>query len=219
MYQKMGIVSGLGAAAGARMLSCLIKSCQQKGAVRDSDFPEIILHSIQSEGLDNHGIADDAAFRMELLTSVQMLNRCGVELIMIACNTAHVHHAELQDASRAEILNMVDIATEDMDNKVVGVASSATTRETGLYAESLFKRSARIVMVSDAQQKTLDSIIGKVLAGKNGEKERQQLHDIIYSLRREGAEEVILGCTELPLVMLERCIDPVEKTIERALSL
>lgn len=215
---RIGIISGIGAAAGARMLVSLIAECQRRGAKRDSDFPEIMLHSMQSEGLDNTGIADEGAFRMELLSSVLTLNRCGVDLIMIACNTAHLYHKELQEISRAEILNMVDIAAEGLEGKSVAVFSSRTTRDTGLYATALIRQGVqRVIEANDDTQKKIDMIIAHVMAGINTSKDRELLSEIVNEYGK-NADTVILGCTELPVVLTEGCIDPMEKIIARALS-
>lgn len=216
---KIGIISGIGAAAGARMLNMLIAEVQKRGAKRDCDFPEIILHSMQSEGLDNTGIADAATFRMELLTSVLMLNRCGVDFIMIACNTAYLHHKELQGISRATILNMVNIASEGLEGKSVAVLSSRTTRDTGLYATALINNNVKSVVEADEQtQKMIDMLIAHVIAGVNNPKDFELLYDIVKEYGKH-ADEVILGCTELPVILSHGCIDPMEKVIERVLSI
>lgn len=220
---KIGIVSGMGASAGAYLLRQLITACQKNGAACDADFPEIFLHSVQSEGLDKHGIADWWTLEMELGTSVARLNHCGADRIIIACNTAHVFWNMLQEYSHAEILNMVDIAVEGTQGKIVGVMSSATTREEKLYENALEKAGATCLHVHSYQQKILDDVIDHVIKGTNDRWDKEQLISIIDSLRSRGAKNVILGCTELPVVMSEHVfgdfvIDPGEKTVERAIS-
>lgn len=221
--KKIGIVSGLGAAAGAHLYTQLVKACQKKGAKRDCDFPEVFLHGIQSEGLDKHGISDFDTLRMELLDSIARLNGCGADVIIIACNTAHIFLKELQEASRAKILNMIEIASTGTGEGPVGIISSATTRFEGIYEKTLSKQKVPCLHVYDYQQVILDSIIERVISGQNEVWDQEEVFSIIESLKDRGATKVILGCTELPLVFINRfpgdfCIDPGQKTVERAIS-
>jgi len=220
--KKIGIIGGMGAAAGARIYQMLIKECQKNGAQLDQDFPEVILHNIPTKGLDQHGIADHAVLRRELIASIDMLNTFGVELIMIACNSAHVHHRYLQDKSKTQILNMVNIAVESVGAATrVGIISSSTTRESKLYEDALNARDITAVLTTTEQQQTVDALIEKAIRGRITDKHRQKLFYIIRSMIRRGADEVILGCTELPLIgnPFGLCIDAGEKMIERAVAL
>src|SRR5712692_7802205 len=164
----------MGAAAGSRLYDFLIKRCQINGAEKDSDFPEVFLHNIPSKGMDEKGISNSEVVKQELLWSVMLLNRCVAEVILIACNSVHVYHKYLQSNSKAEILNMIDIAVEDVGAvEKVGVLSSSSTRNCGLYAAALQARSIEIVQTTDEQQNIVDMIIARVIAGTVNTIDRQ----------------------------------------------
>lgn len=218
VYKKIGIVSGMGAAAGARMLSLLIKECQRRGAKLDRDFPEIILHNMPSEGLNNEGISDSVKFLNELAHSIKLLNSCGVEVIMIACNTAHLFYDELQRNSKAKILNMVEIACEELEGKSVAVLSSRTTRDTSLYTTALINKGVKKILEADeATQNELDMIIENVIAGNDCRVDDFIMHGIVDRCEIE-CDVVILGCTELTEIIIGECIDPMRKVIEKVLE-
>lgn len=220
--KKIGIIGGLGAAAGARFYDALVRECQRRGAAADADFPEVVLHGVPSRGLDKGGVADYGVLLQDLSSSVEMLNRCGVDVIAIACNSAHVYHPVLQAASDVEILNMVEIAAGSVGAATqVGVISSATTKESGLYESALAARGVRAIHTTPDQQQMVDGMIERAISGRLTEKHRRKLYYVMRSMLRRGADEIILGCTELPLVgdPLGLCIDAGQKTIERLVEL
>lgn len=219
--KKIGIIGGMGASAGLRLLDILIKAYQKNGAVKDNDFPEVFLHNLSSKGMDETGIVDHDLIKKDLVQSVAILNWCGAETIIIACNSVHAHHKYLQSCSDAEILNMVEIAVDIVGAaKKVGVISSASTKASNLYSDALAARGIEVIQTTDAQQKTADGIIAKVISGKSGTAEQLLLAGIADSIRRNGAEQIILGCTELPLVGIpaNRYIDPSVEIIKKVME-
>lgn len=218
---KIGIIGGLGAAAGARLFDLLIRAYQLNGAVLDSDFPEVVLHSIPSKAMNETGITDYELLERELQNSVGILNWCGMDYIMIACNSAHEFIDQLQSKSSAQILNMVDAAIDAVgDSSVIGVLCSASSNGGSLYENALLARGKKIIQSDKRQQKIVDGIIAKAIAGKSGPHEQLALADIADSMRKHGAEKIILGCTELPLVGIpkNRYIDPSAEIIKKVMQ-
>jgi aspartate racemase len=220
--KKFGIVSGMGAAAGVHFYDTLIKEYQKNGATTDSDFPEVILHNVPTRGLNKHGVSNSMVLVKELVGSIEMLNRCGAEVIMIACNSAHMNHQYLQMMSKARILNMVEIAADSIGVATrVGVISSESTKESRLYEDILSRRGINVIQTTPEQQQMVDGMIEKAISGRINDKHRQKLAYIMRSMIRRGADEIILGCTELPLIgnPFGLCIDAGKKMIERAVTL
>lgn len=213
--KSIGILSGMGAAAGVRFYGLMIKECQRKGAKKDSDFPKIVLYNMPAKGMDAKGVADELIIKDELLEGIALLNSLKVDLIIIACNTVHIYHKFLQKHSSARILNMVEsaIAVCEKNSTKFGVICSATSRDAGLYTKA--------IQVTRIQQNTVDKIIGNVIAGKSKKKDRTDLKKIIASMFNRGAHKIILGCTELPLVSPKHknIIDAGKVVVEEALSL
>ena len=218
--KKIGIIAGIGAAAGVHFYDLIVKACQAKGAVNDNDFPEILIHNISASGTSEKGITDDYEILLQLLSSVKFMNKCGVDVIAIACNTVHVHFGKLQENSEAEIINMIEVTADSVkDCKVVGILSSSTTKETKLYESALTKRSINVIRTSVSQQERIDALIGKAIAGKIGTDEKHELRYLAYEMKQQGAEKVILGCTELPLIEVPKdCVDAGAAMIERIVN-
>ena len=221
--KRIGIISGMGAAAGCRLYDLLIKHCQAHGAAKDSDFPEVFLHSIPSAGMDTTGVSDPERVKIELLDSVHLMNQRAVDVILIACNSVHAYHDVFQAASEAVILDIVNLAVESAaGSNMVGVISSASTKAARLYEKELALRGVRTKLTTEDQQIMVDRAIARAIAGKNDGSDHRQLVRIMGSMMLEGAEKVILGCTELPLLGAfprPPCIDPSELLIKKAMSL
>ena len=210
--RRVGIIGGLGAAAGVRMFDLVVREYQRRGAAHDDEFPEIIVHSLASLGLDEQGIADQAVLRTDLTRSIEMLNTYDVEVIMIACNSAYQDYEHLRSISRAEVLNMIEITAGVATRSAtcIGVISSSSTKSHGLYTTALESRGAKVIQTTKSQQQIIDNVIAKVIAGKQAYDEQCALIKLINLMKYQGATEVILGCTELPLAMPAWCsfIDP-----------
>ncbi len=222
----IGILSGMGAAAGSRVLKLLIKECQRRGAKEDSDYPEILLYNLPAEGMNAKGIADENRIRTELKSGVDLLNKAGCRLIIIACNTVHIYREMLQRASDALILDMPAAAVRACKGcKKVGLLTSNTMRQTELYDQMLKKMLGAIpVHISDFEQGAIDLTIGRIIAGNWEGRHEYAMQSIINDLLDDGgAEKVILGCTELPLLPLVFpagvLVDPAQHIIEEALDL
>jgi aspartate racemase len=221
----IGILSGMGAAAGVHVLDLLIAECQRRGARADKDFPEILLYNLPASGMNEKGVTDENAIRVELLGGVKLLNEAGCRFIIIACNTVHVYREMLQRKSDALILDMPTAAIRTCAGLMkIGVLSSRTTRETGLYEKAIKKMlGAECLQVSECEQGAVDMMIGHIIAGTVEGRHEIALQSIISDLVAAGAEKVILACTELPLMPLEfkpgLLVDPAQEVVEEVLSL
>ena len=208
--RKIGIIGGIGAAAGARLFDMLIKECQKRGAKCDSDFPEVLLHSISALGTSERGVDDEDEILGQLIESVVMLNTCGVDVIAIACNTVHLHIDTLREFSNAHILNMPKLAACKAHG-TLGVLCSRTSLRQGLYQTN--------IAPTEVQQDAIDAAIGRAISGHITEMDRLHITNIVSDFYKRGADDVILGCTELPLVYRGGAvIDPYDAVIEELLK-
>jgi aspartate racemase len=210
--KRIGILGGMGAAAGVRFLDLLVKECQRRGARCDVEFPEIVLYSIASSGMDETGITNPKRMRDDLSDGVTLLNDCDVDVILIACNSVHVYHDELQRNSKARIVNMPKLAVA-MCPEVFGVICSRSAREATVYP-------ATAMYPTWIDQEQVDDIIERIIGGTTKASDSPTLQTMIKHLFKAGAKKVILGCTELPLILpdIENVIDPARIAIAEVLN-
>jgi aspartate racemase len=190
----IGILAGMGAAAGARFYNNLIAEYQKTGALQDCDFPEIVLINISSKGMNECGVANEHVIRADLLHGIWLLNHIGAHVIVIACNTVHCYLDYLQERSHAPILSMVAAGERACEGYKYGLISSRTTRDLEIYHP--------YITLDDARQEIVDEVIARIIAGRNDQLDRDTMlgfvKDIIFKAK---ADKVLIGCTELSLAI------------------
>src|SRR5258708_17661521 len=124
--------------------------------------------------MNSEGVSNSETLRDDLCRSVQALNLLGVDVIVIACNTAYLYYEYLQARSEAIILNMVDITVECVStSRVVGVISSRSSRSSSLYIEKLRARDMKVINTTDNEQIQIDDMISRVISGTIRSEERR----------------------------------------------
>lgn len=201
--KTIGILGGMGPSASASMYQKIVQLCQEQyGAVQDTDYPKIILYSLPLTGFDETGIVDAAHVLKQLKAGIAKLVSAGCDCIVMACNTVHVFYNQLQAACPVPIIHMVEETVKAAaGHHVVGVLSSETTAKTGLYVHTLQAQGVHTLTPSASQQVAITEVITHVMAGLQSEADVHVLQAVCQSLQSQGATAIILGCTELPLVL------------------
>jgi len=157
----------------------------------------------------------------QILKGIQLLARANVEFAVITCNTAHYFLPQIEDQLPIPVLNMIELVVEEikkLGKYRVGLLATDGTIQSGLYDRYIFDQDLDCIKPDIQHQKRLMEIIyGKegIKAGFVNEANRKLLLGCISDLLNNGAEIIILGCTELPLVlkhkdMNSQIIDPLE---------
>lgn len=201
--QSIAILGGMGPQASAKLLEILIDVCTKDfGAKNDSDFPEIILNSVPVPNF----IADQKNLKVVLnilKNRVKRLENFNPTCFGIACNTAHVLLKDLQANTKVPFVSIIKevaekVAAAQIDK--VGLLATPVTINSGLYQNALAKKNINVVIPSKSDQKIVESAIWKVLAGRINKRDKQKLVLVAERLVKKGAQGIILGCTELPLI-------------------
>lgn len=176
----------------------------------------MILHSVPVPDFISSDQLRGEALEM-LQKRVGDANKLNISCISIACNTAHILLPQLQVVSKVPFVSMIDETVKQVhkDNKkIVGFMGTPSTIKYGLYQTALKEYGISAIIPSKRQLTTLETIIRNVLAGKILERDTKKLQMIGDSLITKGAEALILGCTELPLVFPKRYSLPVYNPAE-----
>lgn len=211
------IIGGMGPEASGYLYKLLIDlAIKEFGAKNNDDFPEIILHSVPVPDFISGDKFRDEALKM-LEKRVEEANKLNISCISIACNTAHVLLPLLQRMAKVPFVSMIDETLKQVHKDKrgkVGLLGTPSTIKYGLYQSVLKKYGISTIIPSGMQIKTLERIIRNVLKGKILTKDSNNLKNIADNLRAKGAEAIILGCTELPLVFPKNYQLPVYNSLE-----
>ena len=207
----------MGPQASTYMYSTLIMLSQKYfGAKNNDDFPEIILHSIPIPDFISDSSKRELAFEMLRKAAIQ-LNNSNLLCLAITCNTVHVLLKDLQAISEAPFISIIDEVAKQVDKdklKKVGLLATPSTVKYALYQKALASNQISVIIPSKKQQSYSEKIIKNVLRGKLLKLDTERLVFIANSLKRKGAEGIILGCTELPLIFPKKYSLPVYNSVK-----
>lgn len=203
--KKIGIVSGIGPLAGSFLLYKIFEiAILKKNAKKDNEFPEVVLHSIPMDDFDENGIVKNESVLKQLNNSIDILIKAKVDFIGIACNTVHAFHNELSNSCPVPILNIIDIVSKkviERNFKSVGVLSSETTKSLGLYNNKFASLGVKVFATKDNEQSVINKVILNIMSGEQLKTDKTKIKKISNRMISEGADAIILGCTELPLLV------------------
>lgn len=200
--QIIGILGGMGPQASAHLVTLLIDMSIKNGIKNDSDFPEIILDSVPVPNF----ISDtkNLARALKILKSrVRLLNKMNISQLAIACNTAHIILPDLQSVSDAPFISIInEVVNEVRESGInkVGLLATPSTIHFGLFDKALEKSNIQLILPTKEEQIILEKIIRNIILGKKLQSDILKLRSVAASLKKQGAQGIILGCTELPLI-------------------
>jgi aspartate racemase len=126
----------------------------------------------------------------------------------MACNTLHIVFDEVRSRSPIPLISIVEATSESIEQhgmKTVGLLGTAFTLNSLVYKKNLEKRGIATLVPSTEDRHFVDEVIRKQLVlGIIKAKSRGRFIKIIDRLASSGAEGVILGCTEIPLLVRQR---------------
>lgn len=146
--------------------------------------------------------------REALLAEARRLAVGGAEALLVATNTMHLFADEIEAAAGIPLLHIADAAgraASARGARRVGLLGTAYTMEKGFYRDRLAERFGieAIVPGAAARAEVNRIIFEELCLGVFLDGSRKTLRDIAAGLAAEGAEGVVLGCTELPLAMAD----------------
>jgi len=178
-----------------------------KAALGGLHSAKVILHSVdfaQIQQLQHAGDWDGAA--AILINAAKGLEQAGADYLLICTNTMHKVAGEIQQQIGIPILHIADMTAKQLvaDNiKKVGLLGTAFTMSQDFYKGKLTRDFDIEVIVPNAEQQALihDIIYNELCLGEIKESSRAAYLKIIDELADNGAQAVILGCTEIALLV------------------
>ena len=212
MTQVVGILGGMGPAAGADFVRLFVDACARRmrargETVRDQGFPEHWLAQVPVP--DRSGALESLALGAHqplepMLQALGRLAALGSRAVAIACNTAHAWHATLQE--RFPQIEVLHVAREVSAHLALrGVANAALMATEGTYRVGLYEQAlaeagvACHLPLADERRVLMRGIYEGVKTGDMG-LARACFDEVALQLaHRHGDVAIVMGCTEIPL--------------------
>lgn len=209
--KKVGIVGGIGPASTLDYYSGIINGVRIKA--NEDNYPEIVINSINMTEMLTHVSNKDWDTLVNLLLhAIKNLKNAGAEFAAIASNTPHIVFDRVQQQSELPLISIVEETckyAELRKCKKVVVIGTQFTMSSGLYSDAFRKYDITAIVPSDNDQAVIHSIIfPKLEDGIVVPEDKQKMLAVVGRLMIEqNADAVILGCTELPLMIKDSDLD------------
>ncbi|MBD3308441.1 amino acid racemase [candidate division KSB3 bacterium] len=161
------------------------------------DFAEI--ETLQAQG--NWNAASDY-----LIDAARRLERGGADFILICTNTMHKIAAEVQAQISIPLLHIADVTGRQVQQqglRTVGLLGTKFTMEEAFYTDYLTdKYQLHVLIPEELERESLHRIIfDELCLGQMLQTSKERVLQIIAKLVEQGAEGIVLGCTEIPLLI------------------
>ncbi len=202
--KTVGILGGMGPQASIKLYEQIIeKSSTDHQAKRGSDFPHLLISNLPIPDLIQND--KDLSTAVEMLsTEAKNLQQAGADFLVMACNTMHLFQAQITKNLHIPFHSLIDHVIEEILKrkiKKIGLLGSTTTVNSGLYSEPLKQLGVQVITPHSQQQEQLAYIIKKIIAKSLTKNDHQVLKNIMKNLHEQDVQTILLGCTELPLVI------------------
>jgi aspartate racemase len=201
-----GVMGGMGPDATVDFMAKVIAL---NASERDQDHVHMIVDQDPTVPNRRDAIAGDAgavaAVTEHLARMAKRLEDAGADFLVMVCNTAHVFLDGVHAVTTIPFISIIDTTIAEIENRcpetrIVGVMATDGCLDAGIYQRAV-ETSGRIALVPDAASKArLMSLINRIKAGDQGPDVAAAMQAVAQSLVDAGADVIIGGCTEIPIV-------------------
>ena len=199
----IGVLGGMGPAATADLFNKFITFSNARS---DQQHIPLLISSIPD-------IPDRTAALMqsgrsplpEMCDYLQRLEQAGAECIVIPCNTAHFWFKELRQSCHVELLNIGEATMEEVcasGQQKIGLLATDATLYMGLYQQAIEARGLCCIRPDKPGQEQVMASIYALKAG-DAARARAMMEQQAAALFARGAQLIVLGCTEVPVILAE----------------
>lgn len=206
---KLGVVGGVGPAATVDFLNKVVRNTPAK---RDQDHLRLLVEqNPQIPDRTEHLVGDGMDPTLALYATCKKLQAGEADLIAIPCNTAHAFVEAIQSELDIPIMNMLTVTVKHIREtfpklRKVGLLATSGTVSSAVYKRAFEDHGLQEVVPSPPlQARVMNAIYGPhgVKAGFTSSESVADVDAAIDELAAQGVEVIVLGCTELPLLLSE----------------
>jgi aspartate racemase len=218
----LGVLGGMGPLATADFLYKLAAATR---AGRDQEHIPVLVHGDCTTPDRTAAVLGQGPSPLpQLLEGIEFLNAARCSVIAVPCNSAHVWFQEMADASLAPVLHIVEasarqVQRNDTRTRRVGVLSTEGTHRMGIYKGVLEKMGFEVLTPRPDEFTTLVSPGIADIKGNRMHEAEEKFDVAADRLIERGAQQIILGCTEIPLGMVRRTRDNPRTVVDSTQAL
>jgi aspartate racemase len=230
MYKRIGILGGMTAESTVSYYQHIFRRYEELHG--NLAYPEMVIYDVSFQRFEDWmGVEDWASIEEGLMDGLKRLHAAGADFAVIATNTMHILFDKLQARSPIPMLSIVDATAEAVKEAgldKVGLLGTRFTMEKPFYVEGLRGHGIEAIVPGEEERAYVDRVVFQELSfGKLLPESRKGYLEIIDGLVVRGAQGIVLGCTEIPLLvtsehtdvkLFDTAVIHAEKALQHALE-
>jgi aspartate racemase len=203
--KTIGLVGGMSWESTAEYYRVINQRVKEKAGGFHS--AKIVLYSVDFEEVESRQHRGEwRELTAMMIDAARRVERAGADFLLICTNTMHLMADDVQNNLRIPLLHIVDVtaaAVASLSFKTIGLLGTRFTMEQDFYKERLrLKHGLDVLIPGEKEREIIHAILyNELCLGEIKEKSRRAFQDIIAGLEARGAQGIILGCTEIPLIV------------------
>jgi aspartate racemase len=201
-----GVLGGMGPAATVDFMATVIAMTP---ADRDQDHIHMIVDNDPKIPARQDAILKDGVDPGPAMAAMaQRLQGAGADFLVIPCNTAHAFSSQVTAAVNIPLLSIVDAtvaACSEFDT--IGLLATEGCLRSEIYQHALKKANKKLLLPSDQELQEFMQLTYRIKRGDKGPDVAAGMLAFANALRERGAQAIVAGCTEIPLVLNESMLD------------
>jgi len=219
IMKTVGIIGGLGPETTSNFYLKIINKCRINDTL---SYPPIVIYSLPvpyqlEQDIVKFGKNENQILPL-LIDGIQRLEKSGADFCVVPCGTIHIFINELRKSVSIPILSILEETARHIKSLgmvTVGLLATTKTVETNLYQPELQRQGIQLIIPESIEQEKISEIIFNILNGAKTESDKAELLTIIQNLQSKGCKAVILGCTDIPLLIDQKDTSiPLLDTVE-----
>lgn len=207
MHKKIGILGGLSPESTVTYYLHIVRRYQE--LFGDHSYPEIIIYSVSFQRFINWMAQDKwNTITEELVNAIRSLGAAGADFAIIATNTMHIVFDKVREKSPIPLISIIEATAEAIKEEgmdTVGLLGTRFTMEKKFYRRELASHGIETLVPDKADRDYINKVVFEELSRSLIRAEsRNKFLKIIEDLIGRGAQGIVLGCTEIPLLVNEQ---------------
>jgi aspartate racemase len=199
-----GVIGGLGPEA---TLDFFAKVLAHSHAKSDQDHIHLIIENNPKTPNRNDAIAGKGPSPVPALVGMaRALERAGADFVVMACNTAHAFESDIRAALTKPFVSLIEEVVAEVLHlypgaRRVGVLATQGSRDANIFGPAFARIGIEVMQLDPPQQADFMALLYRIKAGDRGTEVRSAMRALGEQLAAGGADVLVAGCTEVPLVL------------------
>lgn len=205
--KTVGVLGGMGPAA---TLDFFARVLAESKAGRDQDHIRLIIDCNPAVPDRSAAVAGTGPSPAPVLQEMARgLARAGAEILVLPCNAAHAFLADVRAATDLPVISIIDVTVEALRRALpqlrsAGILASTGCLDAGLYQTALGGIGVEAVVPTGHARDRFMNALYRIKGGDTSSATKYEMIAIADALIAQGAQAIIAGCTEVPLVLIAR---------------